>query len=101
MIGADTQELEKCVKQYEDAMINFCGDEDAAPGEMMLDLVNRDFLQDHWELLDSAQQQRIFTQDQRLRHERKNALIALPIPYTNDKEKAEGRWWWFVDEYSD
>jgi len=61
-------------------------------------LIDRDEIHDNYSLLTDKQISRVEKADKGLKQKAAIVAVALPTPSSTPKARAEGRWWWFLNE---
>ena len=73
-------------------------DPDSPDVEEIWALIARDVLFEHWKEISDNQKQQIYLIDDEIKSKKELVARSLPSKSSTPQARAEGRWWWFLNE---
>ncbi len=94
----DAVNIESEIKEYK-KWVGLIDNEDGSPdSEVLWALIARDVLFESASKLNPSQEKQIYALDEQLKQKRALVSIVLPAKASTPQARAEGRWWWFLNE---
>lgn len=92
------EKLEKYLLLYTSRIDGLKTDPDCYDSWAALVLLTRDDIHNNWNSFSDEQRQAISKLDAELRLLKNDVALILPTPASTSQARAEGRWWWFLNE---
>ena len=95
----ETVNLQKQLSEYEKWTGLIGDDSDSLETEELWSLIARDIIFDHWNELTDEQMNKVYSVDAILKTKKGFIARYLPLKSSSTPQaRAEGRWWWFLNE---
>ncbi len=91
------ENLETTIYDYEHA-VKWLGQAGDDKSSSVFLLIDRDEIKNNFSLLNNEQISRVEQADNILKQKAGIIANALPTPSSTPQARAEGRWWWFLNE---